>query len=548
MYDLIIKNGKIADGTGGPWFQADIGVIDGKIATIGKLDEAESIEVIDAKGLVVAPGFIEIHSHADFILPTDSTLSVLEGFLKQGITTVVTGNCGLSPFPLEDETRALLDGYTAFFQGEQLEFNWRSTGEYLDVIEKKGSYWNVIPMIGHGPLRICTMGFEARQATKAELDKMRRLCAEAMEEGAFGLSAGLIYAPGMYADTNELIEITKPLQKHNGYFSAHIRGSSDSGFFATDELIQIAKANEIRVQNSHMEVFGKSFWYLTEDRIAMYETARRQGYDMGFDVIPYTSANTTLGAAFPGYAFEGGVPGFIRRMNDKEMRAKIKHDALHMKSDWPTWGPNDCAHNFVRSTGYDNVYLIWVGSEKNQKYMGKNMIEIGKMMGVDPFDAAADIFVEENGAALALYYGVSGDAQDDYALRTVVAHPLASINTDAILTGKGIPHPAGVGAFPKVLGYFCRDLGLFSMEEAVRKMTSMSAQRVGVYDRGIIRENLWADITIFEFDMVRDNTTFDNPKAPPDGIKYVIVNGKVVVKDNVIDVSAKHGKILRKGK
>ncbi len=316
MFDVVIKNGRVVDGTGSPWFIADIGITDGKIAGIGVIDAAEGKRVIPADGKVVAPGFVDIHSHADFILPLANHTDILAPLLEQGITTLVTGNCGLSTAPLNPANVGLLNAYTAFFQGGDLSWSWRTMGDYLDCVENGGTAFNVVPLTSHGAIRIAVMGFRPGEPTSEELAQMKALAEQAMKDGSFGLSAGLIYAPGMYASTEELIEVTKALIPMRGVFTCHVRGSSETGLLATEEIIEIARANGIPVEHSHIEAFGEPNWPHIEKTIELHDQARREGLDITFDVIPYISANTTLTACFPPYAFEGGVDKFVERLKD----------------------------------------------------------------------------------------------------------------------------------------------------------------------------------------------------------------------------------------
>ncbi len=285
---------------------ADVAVSDGRIVHIGSVEEPEAEEVLQAEGLVVAPGFVDVHSHADFVLSTSSHMDVLGPLMRQGITTLVTGNCGLSPAPLAQENLSLLADYTAFFQSEGFCFDWGSMGEFLRTLEERGVGFNVIPLTSHGAVRIAVMGFAAGEPTPGQLERMRALVRASIEEGAFGLSAGLIYAPGMYASTDELVAVTEPLRETRGVFTCHARGSSETGLESTREIIEIARRNGIPVEHSHIEEFGEPYWPNIDRVIELQDTARAEGVDVSFDVIPYTTANTSLAACFPPYAFEGG--------------------------------------------------------------------------------------------------------------------------------------------------------------------------------------------------------------------------------------------------
>jgi len=546
MFDLVIKNGKVVDGTGNAWYMADIGIQGEKIVRIGVIPEDQATSVINAEGLVISPGFIDAHSHTDFVLPLKNHMEIVGGYLEQGITTLVTGNCGLSPAPVNPSSLELLKNYTGFLLAGDIGWNWTTLKGFLDRLEDTGVGYNVVPLISHGAVRIAVMGFDAGPPDEAQLKEMRDLVAQSMEDGAFGISAGLIYAPGMFASTDELVEITKPLIPYNGVFTCHVRGSSETGLEATKEIIEIGRINGIPVEHSHIEAFGEKNWNHIDEQIVLHESARKEGVDIMFDVIPYVAANTTLLACFPPYAFEGGMDRFMARLSDPKQRKKIKYDVENMVSEWPTWLARRWPHNLVRATGWKNIQLIWVPGEKNAHYVGKSMIEIGKLQNKDPFDAAVDILLDENGAAMALYFGVSGDLDGDEGLKKFLTHPNGAINTDAIVTGSGVAHPAAVGAFPRILGQYVREQKLMSLEEAIRKMTSLTAQRFSIQDRGLIKEGMQADITIFDEEEIYDNATYTESDKGPSGIEYVLINGQLALEKGVMNKGLKAGKVLRR--
>jgi len=545
MLDLLIKNGKIMDGTANPWFYGSVAVKDGKIVKVGLVDGDSAKQEIDAKGLVVAPGFVDIHTHADFILPLKNHVQILEPFVRQGITTLVVGNCGYSPAPINPKTLDLMKKYTGFVQGGELTWEWHDMKGYLDFIEKQGVAFNVVPLTSHGAIRIYVKGFDSGPATRAEREEMAKLARQAMEQGAFGLSAGLIYPPGSYSDTDELIAICKPLKDFGGVFTCHLRGESEVLLSATKEIIKVGEANGIAVEHSHLETYGKEYWAQRDRLIALHDEARARGIDITYDIIPYTAANTTIMAILPPWSLEGGVDKLIERLQDRETRKRIEQDVAEAQPGWPPWLPGGWPNSFAKSSGWDNIVVIWVGSKANKHLEGKILSEIAKGAGKTPFDAAADLIVQERGQIMALYFGFDGDMETDEGKRKLIANPRAAINTDAILTGRGVSHPAAYGAFPRVLGYFSRELGLFTMEEAVRKMTSMSMQRFGIMDRGLIRPGFFADLTIFNPETVNETGTYFDPAHFPEGIKYVIINGAPVVENGVYNGEL-CGHVLRK--
>ena len=545
MFDLLIKNGKIMDGTGKPWFFSDVAIKNGKIKKLEVVNSSSDREVIDATGLVVAPGFVEIHSHADFVLPLKEHPQILEPLVRQGVTTIVTGNCGYSPAPINPETSNLLKAYSAFLQANELSWEWPDMGGYLDFIEKKGVAYNIVPLVSHGAIRIAIKGFEGGLATEPEKKEMAKLAKEAMEQGVFGLSSGLIYAPGMYSDTDELIAVSKPLKDFGGVYTSHVRGSSETLLQATKEIIRIGEENSIGVEHSHLEAFGKEHWSKIDRVLGLHDEAHGRGVDITFDVIPYTAANTTLLAILPPWSLEGGVNKLIERLKNKEVKRRINVGVEETVSNWPPWLPGAWPHNLVRATGWENIVVMSVGSAPNKHLEGKNVAEIGEKNKKTPFDAAADLIIEEQGQVMALYIGVSGDLKNEEWLKKILSHSRAAICTDAVITGRGLPHPAAYGTFPKVLGHFSRDLGLFALEEAIRKVTSLSLHRFGIKDRGLIREGCCADITIFDEATVGEKGTYFDPAHFPEGIKCVIINGTPVLQDGIYNKKL-CGCVLRK--
>ena len=544
-FDIIIKDGRVIDGTGNPWYKADVGIVGERIREIGILPASSADTVIDASELAVSPGFIDIHAHSDLVLPLGDNAEILSPFVCQGTTTQVIGNCGISPAPVNKDRLNLMKGYLALITAREAPWNWSSFGDYLAVLEKTGVVVNVAPLVGQGAIRFSVMGAKAAEPTKKERDEMRALLARTMEDGAIGMSSGLIYPPGMWTTTEDLIDLCHVVAKYGGVFTCHVRGSSETAIESEKEIIEIGRKTGVRVEHSHSEAFGRAHWAKVEETVQLDEEARREGIDIAFDVIPYTTANTYLTAIFPPWSLEGGVPKLIERLSDKETRAKIQHDVEHKIPEWPPWKPGGWPHNLVEATGWENIRLLYVASEKNQKLLGKSLAEVATLVGKHPFDAAADLVVEERGDVMALYVGVTGDLVDEEHLKLLLRHPLGSIGPDAIVTGKGIPHPAAYGSFPKVIGRYGRDMRLFTIEEAVRKMTSLPSQRMRLKERGILLRGYFADIVVFDPEIVIDNATYDNPFQFPTGIEYVLVNGKLVVKRGKHNTKVIAGKVLR---
>jgi N-acyl-D-amino-acid deacylase len=547
MYDLVIKDGTLVDGTGNPWFKGDIGVAEGKIQKIGHVPLESGGRVINAKGLFVSPGFIDIHNHSDLVLTLKNHEEILEPFLRQGVTTVVVGNCGMSAAPTTEASLELQKGYLSLITASQPAWSWRSMKDYLTLLESQGVLFNVACLVGQGTIRLAVMAARDDRPTSKEMEEMKALLRKCLEEGAYGMSTGLIYPPGMWSTTDELAELAKVLAEYRAVFTSHVRGSSETGLDAERELIAIAKSSGVRVQHSHHEAFGRKFWSNLKATARMDEEAREKGLDIAFDVIPYTAANTYLTAIFPPWTMEGGFNALIQRLKDPKMRGRIKREVETLIPTWPPWKKGGWPHNLVEATGWENIDVISIPSGRKKTWIGKSLAELGKRMGKHPFDVAADLVIEEGGGVMALYWGVSGDRGTDEGLRYLLSHRLASIGPDAILTGSGLPHPAAYGAFPKVIGHYCRDLKLFPLEEAVRKMTSLSAQRIGIRDRGLIALGMAADLVIFDLKKIIDRATYEKPFKPPSGIKYVIINGQVALSNGTVEKDLKPGKVLIRG-
>src|SRR5687767_9107266 len=318
MFDLVISGGRVIDGSGGPGVAADVGVSDGRITAIGDLGQVDGADRVDASGLTVAPGFIDIHSHSDFLVPAPEHGEILSPFLAQGITTIVTGNCGYSPAPVNPATADELDSYTTFLRGPDLPRAWDTFGAYLGYLDEAGVALNVVPLVAHGALRIGQVGFQGRDLEPQEQAAMKHSLQQSMEDGAFGLSSGLLYAPGIFAPPEEIEELASGLKGYDGIYTSHIRGSSETLLSATKEVIRVGELNGIRTQHSHIEAFGKPHWPKIDTIVGLHEAARERGVDTGFDVIPYVAANTTLLAIFPPWSLAGGVDALLERLRDPE--------------------------------------------------------------------------------------------------------------------------------------------------------------------------------------------------------------------------------------
>ena len=524
-FDILIKNGRIVDGTGNPWFKGDLGIRDGKIVKIGRIQKNEAEYIVNAKNLAVTPGFIDMHSHDELIFFKDA---FNKPKLSQGVTTVVTGNCGLSVAPVNKETLDVLKSYTGIL-GEDIEFTWRSYKEFLKNLEDiNGIGTNFVGLIGHGTLRIAVMGMEARGPTKEELEEMKRLLAQSMEEGAFGMSTGLIYPPGVYSKTEELIELSKVVAEYGGIYATHMRDEGNRVIKSVREAIRIGREAGVGVEISHHKVAGKANWGKIRETLKMIERAREEGIDITADAYPYTAGSSYLAAILPPWAHEEGEEKLKERCRNPKTREEMKK-FIEERTDW---------QNFVKEAGWENIVLAY--SPTYPEFIGKNILEISKEWNKDPYDVVFDIIAEDGASAEMIIF-----MMDEKDVEIVISHPYVMIGTDGLDTGEGNPHPRAYGTFPRVIGVYVRDKKLMTLEEAIRKMTSLPAQRLGLKDRGLIKEGMWADIVIFDPKTIRDRATYDNPRATPEGIEYVIVNGVISIEKGEL-TGEKGGKILRR--
>lgn len=495
-FELVIENGRIVDGTGNPWFPGDLGIKDGIIVTVGDLSDAESKRIIDAAGHVVSPGFIDIHNHSDNQVLTNPKA---ENYIRQGVTTIVVGNCGRSAVPSEE--------YPTFTR-------------YFGAIERQGIAVNVVALIGHGSLREHVMGPVGRLSTPDEMSQMKRLVDQLLREGATGMSTGLGYAPGIYSDTDELVELSTVLATHNALYASHIRGDAATWRPAIEEAIEIGRRSGAAVQISHMESHYPN-WGAQRIPLRLIEEARARGLDVTTDVPPLVRGATGLQTMLPNEALDGGPETIVRYLSDPEKRALCRRHVFEEKEIHNTPVPTLIADGFA-----DHIFVEGVSLE-----------EIANARGVDPVDAAFDILLENDGRI-----GVVLQHHYEPDLRILVASPLVMIESDGRIQtfGEGVPNPRSYGAFPLVFRKYVRgetrseaseDVGMkiLSLEEAVRKMTSFPAQKLGMKDRGMIRESMVADLVVFDPETISDTCTYTEPHQYPAGIPYVIVGGEVVV-------------------
>lgn len=510
MLDLVIKNGRIVDGTGNPWFFGSVGVKDGLITDVGSVD-TESKEVIDAGGQIVSPGFIDGHSHSDLLVLKDPHFEIK---LQQGVTTEVVGNCGLAPAPFVKKHGELLKEYIEPVVGNTTwAWPWETVAEYIGFLEKSSLSENVSTYVAHGALRIAVMGFKNRPATRKEMQAMKDLLEEGMKAGAIGLSIGLLYSPGRYASKEELAELCSVLPKYNGLLATHIRGEGNNLLPSVEEVIWIAEKSGVSLQVSHLKAAGKRNWGDVMRAIEMIEDARARGMDVTCDVYPYDAGSTTLTTVLPPWSLEGGIPACLNRIRDAATREKIKAELKEEQDDWD---------NLVVSTGWQSIVVSAVPN--NKQFEGQNILEISKKQRKDPEDAALDLLLEENGNVSIVYYHMSSTDVEQ-----VVKWDRSLIISDSLGCETGKPHPRTFGTFPRLFSKYVREKKTLTLEQAVRKVTSFPAQRFSLGKRGLITPGYHADLTVFDFEKIGDTATYREPVQYPEGISHVIVNGKKTI-------------------
>ena len=484
-FDVVIKNGQIIDGTGSVSFRADLAIKNGRIVRIGKLENLKSKKIIDAENLVVAPGFIDLHTHAERKI---LALPAVENYIRQGVTTIVGGNCGGSPYPI---------------------------GDFLGKVEETGISLNLSLLVGHNTVRREVMGRENRLATPEELQQMQKLVEEALQDGAIGMSTGLKYIPGAYSNTAEVVALAEVVAKHGGFYATHMREEGIGLLEAVEEAINIGRAAGLPVHISHHKAVGKSMWGSSVKTLAMIDRANEQGLDVTADQYPYTATSTGLTIVFPAWSLEGGDEKIKERLEDPELRKAIKEGIVH---------------NILYDRGGGDPATIVVSSYPPDSTLeGKNLAEITRLRGREPTpENAAETLMDlhYDGGGRGVYHCL---VEED--VRKIMQHPLVMHASDGatIEYGKAKPHPRSYGTYPRVLGRYVREEKVVSLEEAIRKMTTLPAQRLNLQDRGALKEGMWADIVLFDPETVIDRATWTNPHQYPDGIPYVFVNGELVI-------------------
>ena len=524
--DLVVAGGTVYDGSGGPPFRADLGIADGLIRTIGRVGRSRAAAVIEADGLAVSPGFIDVHDHTDTGLLVNPRA---ESAVRQGVTTLVSGQCGGSPFPLTDEKAAEMRESREKKYG--LAAEWKDITGFLAAIEKAGTALNYTTFVGNGTVRAAVMGNVDRPASGAELDRMRALVAESMAGGALGLSSGLEYTPSSFASTEELIELGRVAARTGGVYATHMRDEETFVLEAVAEALRIAREAPIRLQISHLKVGFAVNWPKLGTLMDMLEKARAEGLDFRCDRYPYIASATGLSTLFPIWSREGGTEGFLARLKDPAFDGRIRAHLAEQEKGYGSW---------------DKILISDVASDKNRALEGKNVLESAAGAGKAPYEFMRDLLIEESDrVGMVSFYGHEDN------LERILSHPLVGIGADSEAVApygplsQGKPHPRTYGTFPRALGKYVREEKIVPLEEMIRKMTGMPAGQMGFVRRGLLKVGWAADVCVFDPDRIVDRATFKEPAAYPEGIRQVVVNGQIVV-DAGEHTGRLPGRVLRK--
>ena len=531
-FDLVIHGAEIVDGTGGPRRRADLGITGDRIEAVGALSEAETGRRVDATGHVVAPGFIDMHSHSDVSMLDDPGG---ESKAYQGVTTEVTGNCSYSPFPTGlAGPKGLQEALGGTLRSRD-QWSWTTLDGWADAIHSGGTSLNIAPQVGNGALRVAVGALEDRPATPEELGDMRRLAAEAVEQGAFSLSTGLSLSPSGYATTEEVVALCEAVAPYEGaFYVTHARVLPGWHVKMIEEAVEIGRRANIPVQFSHMAIIDYRYHGHGEELVEVIDRAREEGIDITYDVYPYTAAGAGLNQLVPLWAQEGGLKTYMARLRDPETRKKVRDEAARGRGggippQWETW------------------VISEVRSDANRGLVGRSLEQIAEDRGVQPEEAVLQLIEEEEDAVLAVVHNrVEGD------VRFFLGHPQAMIGSDGkAVSPDGLyaserPHPRFYGTYPRILGRYVREEpSVMSLETAILKMTGFPASRLGLRDRGRIAEGLKADLVVFDPETVIDNATFEEPQQYPEGIPHVFVNGEAVISDGR-HTGARPGRVLRR--
>lgn len=535
MLDLLIKNGFIIDGSGAPGYTGDIGILNERVC-INKELPCTAKRILNADGFVISPGFIDIHSHTDHLVFANPTC---ESKVSQGVTTEVSGNCGESAAPRGgfhcDESMC------DWGPDHGVIPDWQNMEEFFERLSRLPKSINFATYVGHGTIRGVVMGYDDRVPATDEMSSMCMLVRNAMEAGAFGLSSGLVYPPGCYAKTEELIELCRVAAEYNGIYSTHIRNEAVTLLNAVDEAIRIGAESGISVQLAHHKACGKTALGSVNQSLNMIDTARKNGIDVWADQYPYSATCTGLSSILPQWAHDGGIDALMQRLRNPIEYQNIRNCLINEAAGFG---------RIADTGGWDSIVVNHIYNSKNKLYEGLSIGEISASTGLHPADTVLNLLLEENGNAGIIHFMID---EDD--IKHVMKHPNVLIGSDSTarsttgILSNGKPHPRSFGTFPRVLGKYTRDEQVIPLEEAISKMTGRSAERLGLINRGFIRDGYFADIVVFNPSTISDKAEYSSPHQYAEGIMHVIVNGKIVFENGAVcEISrSSPGKILRRG-
>ncbi|UCD56777.1 MAG: D-aminoacylase [Candidatus Hydrogenedentota bacterium] len=516
MFDLLIRRARVLDGLGNDEYVADIGISEDTISEVGNIGDVQARHTLDAEGLHAAPGFVDMHTHSGLLYPVNPKA---ESKVHQGVTTEVIGHCGTSVAPLRGDARKEAESLTKMVN---IDLDWETFEDYDEMFLIEGIAVNVVHLLGHGTLRDATIGRTDRHPTEEEIERMRREIDRAFEYGVYGMSTGLIYPPGCYSSTAELIELSKAVARNGGIYSSHIRGEGETLLKAISEAIEIGECAGVPVQISHLKVAGRKYWDAGPRALELIDRALETGMDIAADMYPYLAGSTGLETLLPKWVHNQGNEALLARLDDPKARTRIKKEMQKGGTEFDT-------DNITG--GWDGVFIGL--SAGHPEYQGKTVRQISEELQKDPIDTVMDIVLECNCVA---YMNVMTQSEDN--VRLFIQHPRVMIGSDAAafapygLLGMAMPHPRTYGTFPRVLGKYVREEKILTLPEAVRKMTSLPASRLGLKDRGVVAPGKKADLVLFDAETIIDRAVYEDPNQYPLGIKAVLVNGKIVVEDD----------------
>jgi N-acyl-D-amino-acid deacylase len=515
----LLKNGTVIDGTGRPRFRADVMISHNRIAAVDGGASLQSPDEIDCSGFIIAPGFIDTHSHSDLRVLAEPQLPMK---VRQGITLEIFGQDGISVAPIREADRPQVQSSLSGLLGRlNREWNWQSVAEYLAAVEAVHPALDFSYLIPHGAVRLSAMGMEDRRARRDEIAAMRQSIRQGMREGAIGLSTGLIYPPCCFADTAELIELCRTVAEQDGIFVAHMRSESDSLEDAVAEMIEVGKQSGVRVHISHFKAAGRENWATIDRVLEMIRRARAEGILLTADQYPYAAGSTMLGAILPPWAHAGGVEATLERLACSDERGRMQREMRdRSRCEWD---------NFWKWSGPEGIIISDIASGRHPEFLGKNLVEAASLKYEDDrlseevvAGFALDLLAEER-----MGVGMISFSQSEEVVRKVIREPYVNVCTDGLLSGK--PHPRAYGTYPRILGRYAREEGWLTLEEAVRKMSGLAAETFQLYDYGRIEAGARANLVVFDPERVIDRATFDNSTQYPVGIEYVIVEGRLTV-------------------